>query len=179
MMLGELFLHGKGAPTDVAEARRLFELAAAQGEAHAQAGLAEMLLSDSMSGPDEVAKAKAVDIQDLKDPQTDAERTKALSVIRDAEKEFLRELRTYTQQLLKVVDFSAHFFAKIFIQRRQGFVHQENVGLDHDGTCHGNALLLAAGQLRWHAVFNTGEPYHFQCFFDFSRHFIFRNIPIF
>ena len=34
---------------------------------------------------------------------TDAERTKALSVIRDAEKEFLRALRTYTQQLLKDV----------------------------------------------------------------------------
>ncbi|MCP3919159.1 MAG: DNA-directed RNA polymerase subunit beta [bacterium] len=34
---------------------------------------------------------------------TDAERTKALSVIRDAEKEFLRALRSYTQSMLKEV----------------------------------------------------------------------------
>ena len=73
MMLGELFLHGKGAPTDEAEARRLFELAAAQGQAHAQAGLAEMLLSDSMSGPDEVGKAKRLLVLAVAKGEADAQ----------------------------------------------------------------------------------------------------------
>ena len=73
MMLGELFLHGKGAPRDEAEARRLFELAAAQGQAHAQAGLAEMLLSDSMSGPDEVGKAKRLLVLAVAKGEADAQ----------------------------------------------------------------------------------------------------------
>ena len=37
---------------------------------------------------------------------TDAERTKALAVIRDAEKEFLRALRAYTQEMLKRIQES-------------------------------------------------------------------------
>ena len=73
MMLGELYLQGKGAPTDVAEARRLFELAAAQGQAHAQAGLAEMLLRDSQSGPEEVASARRLLIPAVAKGEADAQ----------------------------------------------------------------------------------------------------------
>ena len=50
------------------------------------------------------------------------------------------------QALMQLGDFGTHLHAQLGVQVGQRFVHQEDLGLTHDGTAQGNALALAAGQ---------------------------------
>src|SRR5262245_45518339 len=59
---------------------------------------------------------------------------------------------------LQLVDLSAHLFAKLAVERRQRFIQQQYVGLEHDGTCQRHALLLAAGRLIRAALAERLEP---------------------
>ena len=73
--------------------------------------------------------------------------------------------------LLDVFDGVAHLHTQLGVQVGQGFVHQQHLGMDDDGPGQGHALLLAAGELGGHAVFQVTDLHHVQDlrhgFFDF------------
>ena len=59
--------------------------------------------------------------------------------------------------LAEVVDELEHFGGHLGVERRGGFVENEEVGLVGDGASQGDTLLLAAGHLRRHLVRVAGK----------------------
>ena len=59
-------------------------------------------------------------------------------------------------------DLELHVLAQLTIERAERLVHQQSVGLDHDGAGERDALLLAARELPNAAVFETCETDHFE-----------------
>jgi hypothetical protein len=53
---------------------------------------------------------------------------------------------------MQVLDLELHVFAQLLVQRAQGFVHQHQLGVEHQRAGQRDALLLAARQLRRAAV---------------------------
>ena len=53
-----------------------------------------------------------------------------------------------------------HLLAQLLVERAERLVHQHELRLEHQRARHGDALLLAAGQLRGAASAETGELHH-------------------
>jgi hypothetical protein len=53
---------------------------------------------------------------------------------------------------LETLDLDAHLHAQLRIEVGERLVEEEHLGLAHDGTAHGDALALAAGELAGLAV---------------------------
>ncbi len=58
--------------------------------------------------------------------------------------------------------FHLHGLAQSFVQRAQGFVQQQQLGLAHEGPRQGHPLALAAGELIGSAAFQSFQPYRGQ-----------------
>ena len=63
---------------------------------------------------------------------------------------------------MNVLDLILHLLAQLLVERAQRLVHQHEVGLEHQGAGHGDALLLAAGQLAGAAVAHLRQFHHLQ-----------------
>ena len=65
--------------------------------------------------------------------------------------------RRDAELLLQRGDLGAHLDAKLRIEIRQRLVHQEDLGIAHDGATHGNALSLSARELLGLAIEHGGQ----------------------
>ncbi|MCY1446067.1 hypothetical protein D9M71_626130 [compost metagenome] len=52
-----------------------------------------------------------------------------------------------TQLAVQTLDLILHLFAQLFVQRPQRLVHQHQLGLEDQCTCHCHSLLLTTGEL--------------------------------
>ena len=50
---------------------------------------------------------------------------------------------------MDAADFGSHFETQLGVEVRQRLIHQHQRRFDDDGARDGDALLLAAGELRW------------------------------
>ena len=76
---------------------------------------------------------------------------------------------------LQFLELQAHLLAQRRVEVREGFVEEQHVGLVHQRAGEGDALLLAAGELRGIALPQAFEPHqpqgalHGPCDFGFGR----------
>ena len=63
---------------------------------------------------------------------------------------------------LKLLDDGTHLHSQLGVQITQGFVHQQNAGLDDEGSGQSDALLLTAGQLVGLPVCQMGDLHQLQ-----------------
>ena len=59
--------------------------------------------------------------------------------------------------LLQLADVLAHAAAQLGVEIRQRLVEQQHLRLEHERARHRDALLLAAGELGWHAPLEALE----------------------
>ena len=71
--------------------------------------------------------------------------------------------------MLNLLDDIAHLHPKLCVKIGEGLIHQEHLRLNDDGSGQGNALLLAAGELRGHPVGVLVNPDQLE---DFIRPFV-------
>ena len=64
---------------------------------------------------------------------------------------------------LQVANLFAHLPAQTRIQIRQRLIEQQHRGLEHQRARHGDALLLATGQLRWQPRVEAGQADRRHC----------------
>ena len=67
---------------------------------------------------------------------------------------------------LQGFDFNPHLVAQFRVQIRQRFIEEEQRRVTHNGTAHGIALTLAAGELGRFAVEILGEIEHLRRLID-------------
>ena len=70
-----------------------------------------------------------------------------------------------TKGFVHFLQFHLHVLTHLQVEGCQGFVEQQHFGLVDDGAGDGNALLLAAGEGVYIAVFVIGHTYHLQGLF--------------
>ena len=70
------------------------------------------------------------------------------------------------QPILQPGDLRAHLHAQLGVQVRQWLVHQERLGIAHDGAPHRHPLPLAAGQLGGLAIQKVGQVKDFRGLLD-------------
>ena len=66
------------------------------------------------------------------------------------------------QPLLDAPDLGAHLLAQLGVQVGERLVHQQHLGLHHQGAGQGHALLLPAGELVGGALLQAGQLHQLQ-----------------
>ena len=66
--------------------------------------------------------------------------------------------------LLDPLDGVPHLHPQLGVQVGQGFVHKQHLRVDDNGSGQGHTLLLAAGQLGGHPLFQVVNLYYFKDF---------------
>src|SRR5450830_1241097 len=84
--------------------------------------------------------------------------------------------RCDAQRLVQLNQFLAGLHAQLGVQIGQGLVHQEDLGLTHDGTGESDALALSAGQLLGDALEVVLQAQHLCCFGNTVVDFLSRDV---
>ena len=72
------------------------------------------------------------------------------------------EHRGDAELALHLADGAAQLLADLGVERTEGLIEQQHLGLVREGACHRDALLLAAGQLRRQALVHALERHQAQ-----------------
>ena len=80
--------------------------------------------------------------------------------------------------LLDPLDGIAHFHTQLCVQVGQGFIHEKDLRMDDNGPGQSHTLLLAAGQLGGHTLFQVIDLYHFQYFVHLGFYLGLRHFPV-
>ena len=68
----------------------------------------------------------------------------------------------HPEVFVDMFDLVLHFFAQVLVQGTERFVHENQIGLEHQRPRHGHPLLLPAGQLRGAAAVEARQPDHLE-----------------
>jgi hypothetical protein len=79
--------------------------------------------------------------------------------------------------LVQLRERGAHADAQLRVEVREWLVEEERLGLAHDGAAHGDALPLAAGELRGPSFEQLGEPEELRDLVHAPRDLLLRRPP--
>ena len=80
--------------------------------------------------------------------------------------------------LLDALDGVPHLNPQLCVQVGQGFVHEQHLRVDDNGSGQGHTLLLAAGQLGGHPLFQGVNLYYFKDFVHLGLDLVLGNLAV-